>query len=68
VAAKPKGGYIAHFKPISHGDQVTMRGESFTFVSSKTPKALDAITDKVLRYRPKPKSKAAKRRKRRAKK
>jgi hypothetical protein len=32
----------------------------------KTPKALDAIVDKVLRYKPKPKSKPAKRRKRRA--
>ncbi len=31
-----------------------------------TPKALDAIADKVLRYRPKPKSKPAKKRKRRA--
>jgi hypothetical protein len=30
----------------------------------KPPKALDAIADKVLRYRPKPKSKPAKRRKR----
>jgi hypothetical protein len=29
-------------------------------------KALDAIVDKVLRYRPKPKSKPARRRKRRA--
>lgn len=28
------------------------------------PKILDAIADKVLRYRPKPKSKPAKRRKR----
>jgi hypothetical protein len=34
----------------------------------KTPKALDAIADKVLAYRPKPKSKAAKRRTRRSKK
>jgi hypothetical protein len=32
-----------------------------------TPPALDAIVDLVLRYRPKPKSKAAKRRVRRAK-
>lgn len=32
----------------------------------KTPKALDAIVDTVLAYRPKPKSKPAKRRKRRA--
>lgn len=32
----------------------------------KTPKALDAIADKVLRYRPKPKTKPARRRKRRA--
>lgn len=32
----------------------------------KTPKELDAITDKVLAYRPKPKSKPAKKRKRRA--
>lgn len=31
-----------------------------------TPKALDAIADKVLRYRPKPKSKPGKRRKRAA--
>jgi hypothetical protein len=29
-------------------------------------KALDAIADRVLQYRPKPKSKAAKRRKRKA--
>lgn len=34
----------------------------------KTPKELDAIADKVLSYRPKPKSEPAKRRKRRAKK
>ena len=33
---------------------------------AKPPKALDAIADVVLRYRPKPKSKPAKRRKRRA--
>ena len=32
------------------------------------PKALDAIADVVLAYRPKPKSKPAKKRKRRAKK
>ena len=32
----------------------------------KTSKALDAIADQVLRYRPKPKSKPAKKRKRRA--
>lgn len=32
----------------------------------KPPKALDAIADVVLTYRPKPKSKPAKRRKRRA--
>jgi hypothetical protein len=32
----------------------------------KTPKALDAIADRVLRYRPKPKTKPARRRKRRA--
>jgi len=32
----------------------------------RTPKPLDAIADRVLRYRPKPKSKPAKRRKRRA--
>ena len=32
----------------------------------KTPAALDAIADKVLRYRPKAKSAPAKRRKRRA--
>lgn len=32
----------------------------------KPPKELDAITDKVLAYRPKPKSGPAKRRKRRA--
>jgi hypothetical protein len=30
------------------------------------PKILDAVADRVLRYRPKPKSKPAKRRKRRA--
>lgn len=30
------------------------------------PKVLDAIADKVLRYRPKPKSKPARRRKRQA--
>jgi hypothetical protein len=30
------------------------------------PKVLDAIADKVLRYRPKPKSNPARRRKRRA--
>lgn len=34
----------------------------------KPPRALDAIADKVLRYRPKPKSKPARRRKRRKKK
>jgi len=33
----------------------------------KTPKELDTITDKVLAYRPKPKSKAAKRRARKKK-
>ncbi len=32
----------------------------------ETPKALDAIADAVLAYRPKPKSKPAKKRKRRA--
>lgn len=32
----------------------------------KTPKVLDEITDVVLKYRPKPKSKAAKKRKRKA--
>jgi hypothetical protein len=32
----------------------------------KPPSVLDAIADRVLRYRPKPKSKPAKRRKRRA--
>ena len=31
----------------------------------KTPRELDRIADKVLAYRPKPKTKAAKRRKRR---
>jgi hypothetical protein len=31
----------------------------------KTPPELDRITDRVLAYRPKPKTKAAKRRKRR---
>ena len=31
----------------------------------KTPATLDAMTDKVLAYRPKPKSEPAKRRKRR---
>lgn len=34
----------------------------------KPPKALDAIADKVLAYRPKPKAKAAKRRVRRTRK
>lgn len=34
----------------------------------KTPEALDAIADKVLSYRPKPKSEPAKKRARRAKK
>lgn len=34
---------------------------------TKPPKVLDAIADVVLAYRPKPKSKPAKRRKRRAK-
>ena len=33
---------------------------------AKPPKALDAIADAVLQYRPKPKSKPAKRRKRQA--
>ena len=33
----------------------------------KTPKVLDAITDVVLAYRPKPKTKAAKKRNRRKK-
>ena len=33
-----------------------------------TPKALDAIADKVLAYRPKPKTKSAKKRKMRARK
>lgn len=33
----------------------------------KTPKELDAIADKVLTYRPKPKSEPAKKRARRAK-
>jgi hypothetical protein len=33
-----------------------------------TPKALDAMLDKVLAYRPKPKSKPAKKRARRARK
>lgn len=32
------------------------------------PKVLDAVADKVLQYRPKPKSKPARRRKRRASK
>jgi hypothetical protein len=35
-------------------------------VKAKTPKALDSIVDMVLAYRPKPKSKPARRRKRRA--
>jgi len=35
-------------------------------VKMKLPKALDAIADVVLAYKPKPKSKPAKRRKRRA--
>ena len=34
----------------------------------KPPAALDAIADKVLRYRPKPTSDAAKKRKRKARK
>lgn len=34
----------------------------------KTPKVLDAITDKVLRYRPKPKSEPAKKRQRKRRK
>jgi len=34
----------------------------------KPPKILDAIADVVLRYRPKPKSDAAKKRKRKARK
>lgn len=34
----------------------------------KTPAALDRIVDRVLAYRPKPKSDAAKKRKRKAKK
>ena len=33
----------------------------------KAPKVLDAITDVVLKYRPKPKSKAAKKRARKGK-
>lgn len=37
-------------------------------MKAKTPKALDAIADAVLAYRPKPKTKPARRRKRRAKK
>jgi hypothetical protein len=35
-------------------------------MSAKPPKELDAIADKVLAYRPKPKSEPAKRRKRKA--
>lgn len=35
-------------------------------MSVKPPKELDAIADKVLAYRPKPKSEPAKRRKRKA--
>ena len=34
----------------------------------EVPKALDAIVDKVLAYRPKPKTKGAKKRKRKTKK
>lgn len=34
----------------------------------KTPKVLDAIADKVLRYRPKPKSKPARKRQQRRRK
>ena len=34
----------------------------------KVPKVLDAITDVVLKYRPKPKSKAGQKRKRKEKK
>jgi hypothetical protein len=37
-------------------------------MKAKTPKALDAIVDVVLAYRPKAKSKPARRRKRRASK
>lgn len=36
--------------------------------SAKPPEVLDRIVDKVLAYRPKPKTKAAKKRKRAAKK
>lgn len=35
-------------------------------MSAKPPKELDAIADKVLAFRPKPKSEPAKRRKRKA--
>ena len=35
---------------------------------AKAPKALDAIADTVLKYRPKPQSKPAKKRQRRARK
>lgn len=35
------------------------------FMNRKVPNELDRIADKVLSYRPKPKTKAAKRRKRR---
>jgi hypothetical protein len=34
----------------------------------KTPKILDAVTDRVLRYRPKPKSEPAKKRQRKRRK
>jgi len=37
-------------------------------VKPQPPKELDAIVDKVLAYRPKPKSEAGKKRKRKAKK
>jgi hypothetical protein len=35
-------------------------------MTARVPEALDAIADKVLAYRPKPATKAAKKRKRRA--
>ena len=45
-----------------------LRGSQVCKSRKKIPEELDKITDVVLAYRPKPKSKAAKRRKRKAKK
>jgi len=43
-------------------------GESRVEIMKKTPEVLDKITDVVLAYRPKPKSKGGKKRVRKAKK